>query len=181
VELIWKGPEELRALPAELVAVEKAPEPRWRLRRVGPANRGQRRAAVRTPITLSVQIAKSGLALSGVTIDLSEGGMKCVLERPQRPASDGAGRSGRAESGNTGEAVKADAAADFGSGDVVAVSASLGGSAFTCQAEVVRRHHREDARTELSLRFIGLSEFQQDVIRRHVFATLRDLRLRGLV
>jgi hypothetical protein len=98
VELIWKGPEELRALPAELIAVEKAPQPRWRLRRVGPASRGQRRAAVRAPITLSVQIAKSGLALSGVTTDLSEGGMKCVLEES---ASDRAGQASPAGQAHT--------------------------------------------------------------------------------
>jgi hypothetical protein len=181
VEMVWKGPEDLRALPVELVAVEKGQEPSWRLRPVGPAGRGQRRAAVRTPIVLSVQIVKGELALSGVTTDLSEGGLRCLLEQPEQPSGDSAGQAGPADPAKTADAVKAAAPAGFGSGDVVEVSASLDGTALTCQAEVVRRHHRNDARTELSLRFIGLSEFLQDVIRRHVFATLRDLRLRGLV
>jgi len=50
-----------------------------------------------------------------------------------------------------------------------------------CVSEISRRHPRDDARTELSLRFIGLPEHAQDDLRRLVFARLRDLRQRGLL
>lgn len=66
-------------------------------------------------------------------------------------------------------------------GDVVRVSALLPDLVITCLAEVTRRHPREDARMEVSLRFIGLPERQQDLVRRRVFARLRDLRRRGLL
>ena len=63
----------------------------------------------------------------------------------------------------------------------LAMGMLLTGQRLTAQAEVIRRHPREDAHTELSIRFIGLGERREDAIRRYVFAEMRDLRTRGLI
>ncbi|PWW21585.1 PilZ domain-containing protein [Geodermatophilus normandii] len=157
MELIWRGPEELRSLPVELVEVRTGESPSWRLRVVGPASRGQRRSAVRTPLSVSVELGAGDALLSGASVDLSEGGMRCIL-------------GGRQE-----------AAAALEVGSVLPVTVDLDGTRVSAKAEIVRRHPREDDRAELSLRFVGLGEKREDLIRRRVFAELRDLRSRGLI
>jgi hypothetical protein len=165
LELIWKGPEELRSLPATLVSVDSGTgEAKWRVRPAGPATRGQRRAAVRAPIGFRGELTLGKTPCVGVTVDISEGGMRILLD-PAHGDGDDAPRLPEVEVGTV-----VPAAVDLASGRRV-----------TCQAEVVRRHHREDARLEFSTRFIGLPEPQQDAIRRDVFAALRDLRSRGLI
>src|SRR4051794_25286077 len=46
MDVVWRGPDNLLSLPAELVAVESGAAPVWHLRPLGPAIRGQRRASV---------------------------------------------------------------------------------------------------------------------------------------
>jgi hypothetical protein len=160
LELVWKGPEELRSLPAQLLAVDTGgSEPTWRVRAAGPASRGQRRAAVRAPLDFRAEVEFAKEPFEGTTLDISEGGMRCLLD----PATGG----------------RVPVVPDVGT--VVPVSVQLGDGRVRCQAEVVRRHAREDHRAELSVRFIGLPEPDQDTIRRNVFAGLRDLRSRGLI
>ncbi|WP_374201741.1 PilZ domain-containing protein [Blastococcus sp. KM273129] len=50
-----------------------------------------------------------------------------------------------------------------------------------CRGEVIRRIPRQDGGIELSLRFLDMPEKTQDLIRRHVFAGLRQLRSRGML
>jgi hypothetical protein len=157
LELVWRGPEELRAVPAELLEVRAGESPTWRVRIAGPSSRGQRRAAVRAPLTVPVQVVAGGERRAGTTLDLSEGGTHCLLQGD--PDKTGA----------------------LEVGSVVHVTVDLDGRAVTTKAEVTRRHPREDRRPELSLRFIGLAERDEDDIRRRVFAELRDLRTRGLI
>ncbi|MGR7025155.1 flagellar brake protein [Geodermatophilus sp. URMC 62] len=156
LELIWRGPEELRSVPAELVAVSTGDDPTWRVRTVGPASRGQRRAAVRAPLAVPLELKVGGTVLRGATLDLSEGGSRCLLA-----------------AGGEQPAVEA--------GTVVPVTVDLDGDRLTVDAEVVRHHPREDDRTELSLRFLRIGEKREDTIRRRVFAELRDLRSRGVM
>ncbi|MGY1716153.1 flagellar brake protein [Geodermatophilus sp. SYSU D01106] len=157
LELVWRGPEELRSVPAVLLDVRGGDAPTWRVRIAGPASRGQRRSAVRVPITLDVTVHAGGEHRTGTTVDLSEGGIHCLLDgEPDR--------SGALEVGS-----------------VVHVSLDLDGRALATKAEVIRRHPREDKRPELSLRFIGLKERDEDDVRRRVFAQMRDLRSRGLI
>ncbi|MGY1724584.1 flagellar brake protein [Blastococcus sp. SYSU DS0533] len=158
LQLLWKGPEELRALPAELVHVEAGEGPTWRVRPVGPASRGQRRAAVRAPVSVPVELGAGDQVLLGASVDLSEGGMRCLLSSPVPAASP-----------------------SLEPGSVVPVALVVGGDRMTCNGEVVRRHARTDDRAELSFRFLRLGERQEDVIRREVFAQLRELRSRGLL
>lgn len=158
LELIWRGPEELRSLPAQLVEVVTGDSPTWRLKVLGPASRGQRRSAVRVPMSVPVELTLGEQVLRGTTVDLSEGGTRCLLS-----GAPGAARP------------------EVEVGTVVPVVVELDGQRLTAQAEVIRRHPREDAHTELSIRFIGLGERREDAIRRYVFAEMRDLRTRGLI
>jgi hypothetical protein len=158
LELVWRGPEELRSLPVELVEVRTGDAPTWLLRVVGPASRGQRRNAVRVPMSVPVELGAGEGMLVGATLDLSEGGTRCLLN----------GKPGTAT--RTVEV-----------GSVLPVTVDLDGNRLAAQAEVIRRHPRDDDRTELSLRFVGLGERREDIIRRRVFAEMRDLRSRGLI
>ncbi|SNS72876.1 PilZ domain-containing protein [Geodermatophilus saharensis] len=158
LELIWRGPEELRSLPAELVEVVAGDSPTWRLKIVGPASRGQRRNAVRAPMSVPIELAVGERVLPGTTVDLSEGGTRCLLT-----GKPGAERP------------------EIEVGAVHPVVVDLDGDRLAAKAEVIRRHPREDHHTELSLRFVGLGERREDAIRRRVFAELRDLRSRGLI
>jgi c-di-GMP-binding flagellar brake protein YcgR len=63
----------------------------------------------------------------------------------------------------------------------VQVSVQLSDLTVSCLGEITRRFPREDARTELSVRFVGMSEHDQDEVRRRIFDRLRDLRRRGLI
>jgi c-di-GMP-binding flagellar brake protein YcgR len=192
LEIVWKDAGELRSLPVELVAVETAPQQLWRLRPVGPAARGQRRAAVRAPLSFRAALEHAGVSADGTTVDLSEGGVRAWFEltapvgaapvpatgAPGAPAQDapeapGADDTRAAGSGSSG-------APDVGT--VVSLTVFFGDrEQITAQAEVTREHGRNDRRAELSLRFIGLPEKMQDRIRREVFAGLRDLRARGML
>jgi hypothetical protein len=65
-------------------------------------------------------------------------------------------------------------------GQQVEVSLALeDGEPVRAKAEVVRRHPRTDRRVEVSIRFVGLPERDEDRIRARVFTELRVLRSRG--
>jgi hypothetical protein len=182
LEIIWRGPEELRALPAELADVDKEAEHRWRLRVVGPAGRGQRRGAVRAPMIVPVQIQRDSDSFLGNTVDLSETGLRCIVDLA---TEDKAARtaeapvSANAETGGPKTAAAGPGRLDVG--QVVAVTTGWDGETVSVRGEVVRRHHREDALQEVSVRFIAPPEYVEDAIRRRVFTSLRDMRVRGLI
>lgn len=160
LEVVWRDEGELRALPVVLAATELGERPAWRLSEAGVLRRGQRRDAVRAPMHVPVRIGPETGPLTGTTVDVSEGGLRCVLD---------------------GEPLQRNLAAEPSTGDVVRVAARFPDATVTCLAEITRRHERNDPRLELSLRFIGLTEHHQDVVRRRVFARLRELRNRGLL
>ena len=169
LELVWKEAEGLLALPVEVIGMELAAPSQLRVRRTGPAVPGQRRDAVRAPLVLPVQLTRGQEQLTGLTLDISEGGLRCVLDaRPEQTTSPAA-------------AVAVDPAEKLAVGEEVAVVVTQDNAVVEGRAVVVRRHDREDGRSQLSLRFVELPEVTQDLIRRQVFAGLRDLRLRGLI
>lgn len=172
LELVWKDLEGLLALPVEVTAIERDAESLLRVRGAGPVVPGQRRYAVRAPLVLPVQLTHGQEQLSGLTLDLSEGGMRCLLdplvEQPTAPTQNPANRP-------------ANPADKLAVGDRMPAVVTFDTAVVEGRVEVVRRHSREDGRSELSLRFVGLPEVTQDLIRRAVFASLRDLRLRGLI
>jgi hypothetical protein len=163
LELIWRGPSELRSMPALLVGTEGGTDKVWRVRPTGPAARGQRRSAVRAPLALPLGISAGKTRLTGVTVDISEGGFRGLLDPPA----------------DVDETPPAEAGPQVG--EVLDVVVELDPGQVAAKVEVIRRHPREDHRPELSARFIGLPERIQDQIRARVFAGLRDLRQRGLL
>src|SRR3954447_14539551 len=78
LELIWKDPDGLLALPVQVVPSEAANE--VRVQRTGSIAPGQRRWAVRAPLVLPVELTHGDDQVSGLTIDISEGGLRCLLD-----------------------------------------------------------------------------------------------------
>ena len=206
IEMVWRGPEELRALPTEFVGLEGPDRGCWRLRPTGPATRGQRREAVRAPIGIGLSASAGATRLTGVTVDISEGGFRAVLKaatgRPVAPAATAPAPSPSAvrgpavpgveepttepsdsgtELGAQPDAEALPALPGFGVGQVIDVVVDLDPGQVSAKAEVTRRHKREDENHEVSARFIGLPERSQDAVRARVFAGLRELRQRGLI
>ena len=195
IQVLWRGPEELRVLPTELVSVDLGPRPVWRLRPIGPAARGQRRAAVRAPLPVAVRMTAGSETWDGRTVDLSEGGLRALFgpdEDLPKASPAGSVPTGPAPAGD--EALPAAETATeaveppdpstpdpLGVGEVVSLVLWVGDVELPCRAEVIRRIRRPDRRPELSLRFVGLHEKSQDVIRRYVFEGLRTLRARGML
>jgi hypothetical protein len=218
VQLVWKGPEGLRALPAELMEVLPGEEPRWRVKPMGPATRGQRRNAVRAPMSLPVEVLVGRTQLIGETFDVSEGGLHCLFQPVGGTSTQAAGTDaapaaaptapGRSPAAHTpvptaapsgdapaGESPVGEAPAgetpvedptapgdrvELPLGQQVEVSLALeDGEPVRAKAEVVRRHPRTDRRVEVSIRFVGLPERDEDRIRARVFTELRVLRSRG--
>jgi hypothetical protein len=161
VDVVWRSPAGLCSVPCVLAAVERSEHPRWVLRRADAVQRGQRRDAVRAPLVVPVQLGPDTAPAGGTTVDLSEGGLRCVLDKGPAPEWLEA----------PGQAI----------GTVVQVSVQLSDLTVSCLGEITRRFPREDARTELSVRFVGMSEHDQDEVRRRIFDRLRDLRRRGLI
>jgi hypothetical protein len=168
LDLVWSSEGQLRSLPVVLTSIEDGAKPCWHLRPTGAIRRGQRRQAVRAPMTVPVGIGVEPARIRGTALDLSEGGLRCVLEIERPPDFSASGSKVVAEPA-------------LGVGEVVRLTAGLPDLTINCLAEITRHHPRTDGRQELSTRFIGLSEHEQDAIRALVFARLRQLRQRGLL
>jgi hypothetical protein len=194
VNVVWRGPEELRSRPTELVKVQLEPRPVWWLRTVGPSERGQRRAWVRAPLAYPVFMTVGSTELGGMTIDLSEGGTRVLFNGTaetdtEQPPEGGTGSGWPAPGeGDTAVAVppaidKTEDAGPFAVGTVVLLTLSLEeeDEPLECRAELLRQIPRDDDRLECTFRFIGIHEKTQDFIRAHVFTGLRRLRARGLL
>jgi hypothetical protein len=148
VELYWVGAEEERMLPAKIVDVEPGDEVRWHLAATGPAERSQRRKAVRARVVLPVYIPWAGGQLVGETVDLSEAGARCIV--------DGWGLPPEPETR-------------------LEISLTLGEEVVHLRAEVVRQQ-AQGPRWLLSMRFLDVSESDGDQLRRRVFQALREER-----
>jgi c-di-GMP-binding flagellar brake protein YcgR len=182
LDLVWKGTEGLRSMPVELTATDRGERPVWRVRPLGPAARGQRRGAVRTPLRLTVRLTAGTTELGGATVDVSESGLRAVFDAPdsaERTPSEPAVTGSETADSGTAPAPQKRPLPEVGA--VVGVAMQLDDEQITSSCEVIRVHPREDDQYETSLRFIGLSEYEQDLIRARVFAEMRDLRRRGLL
>jgi c-di-GMP-binding flagellar brake protein YcgR len=178
LELVWKDGGELRSLPAELTGIDTAPLARWRISPAGPAARGQRRAAVRAALPFRAVLEHGDVTAEGTTLDVSEGGIRAWFDLSTVASPEG--DAAPAPVDGPAEEAADPRAPELGA--VVTLTVWFDDrQRVTSQAEVTRHHDRSDRRTELSLRFIGLPEKMQDLVRREVFAGLRDLRARGLL
>ncbi|RBY75355.1 hypothetical protein DQ239_16885 [Blastococcus sp. TF02-09] len=148
VELYWVGAEEERTLPAKIVDVETGEEVRWHLLPTGPAERSQRRRAVRARVALPAYIPWADGQLVGETVDLSEAGARCMVDGWGLPPEP-------------------DTRLD--------VSLTLGAETVHLRGQVVRQQ-TQGARWLLSMRFLDVSERDGDQLRKRVFQALREER-----
>jgi len=150
VEIQWQRPEDQRAAPAEVIAVESGAVLRWRLRITGPAEVTQRRSAVRGRVVVPVEVGMGSLELEGESSDLSEAGARISM--------DGFGMQPEP-------------------GDSVDLRIELESGPVVVKGEVIRVTAR-GARWFLSTRFVGMDEKDEDRVRRRVFQALREERAR---
>lgn len=151
VDVHWTGPESQRAMPCRVLSVEAGSVVRWRLETAGPAEESQRRNAVRARVVLPVEIRYGSAELPGELLDLSEGGIRVVLDGFGLPPEEGA-------------RVEAEIAMEDGP--------------LTGRGEVVRQQTR-GARWTMSIQFVDLPEKEGDRVRRRVFQALREERARA--
>jgi hypothetical protein len=148
VALYWVGAEEERTRPARIIEVEPGDDVRWHLVPTGPAERSQRRKAVRARAAVPVYLPWADGQLVGETVDLSEAGVRVLVDGWGLPPEPGS----RLE-----------------------VNLTLGDNVLNLRGEIVRQT-TQGARWLLSLSFRDVSERNGDLLRRRVFQALREER-----
>ena len=149
VEIYWVSGYEERTLPAKVASIDESADPSWTLRPTGPAERSQRRKSVRGRVELPIVMPWAGGLLRGLTVDLSEGGMKALVDGWGLPPE---------------------------SGTPAVVTLQLeDGVVLDLNAEVVW-HASRGQNWLLALRFLGVEERDADTLRRRVFRALREER-----
>ncbi|MDT0277993.1 PilZ domain-containing protein [Blastococcus goldschmidtiae] len=148
VALYWIGANEERTLPAKIVEVEPGEEVRWHLVATGPAERSQRRKAVRGRVTLPVYLPWVDGQLVGETVDLSEAGVRVLVDGWGLPPEPGT----RLDIGLT-----------------------LTDEVLHLGADVVRQQ-ANGPRWLISLSFVDVDDRDADQLRRRVFQALREER-----
>ena len=151
VQVFWQDTASVWALPAEVATVERGAVPRWHLTVLGPAESIQRREAVRARLAVAVTVGLDSVDLEGEVVDLSERGIRAVLDAFGNPPAPGT---------------------------VVPLTVHLEDGDVTARAEVVW-HHTRGRRWAVSLRFLDLPEREQDRVRRRVFQAMREERARN--
>jgi hypothetical protein len=151
VELYWVSGYEERTLPAKIVGVDDDTEQvLWNLQATGPAERSQRRRSVRARVELPVSMPWSDGRLTGLTVDLSEAGMRAIVDGWGLPPD---------------------------SGTRTDVSLDIEDRTVNVKGEIVRQTIH-GPRWLLSLKFLDVPESDSDALRRRVFKALRDERNR---
>jgi PilZ domain len=148
VELYWIGGHEERTLGGTVTSVEGGSEPRWQIGVAGQAERSQRRKAVRARVALEVLIPWAGGQMTGTTVDLSEGGMRALMDGWGLPPESGA---------------------------AVQVSLTLDAALVHLPGTVIWTSIR-GAQWLLAVQFQDVPEKAGDLLRRRVFQALRDER-----
>jgi hypothetical protein len=149
--LIWGGGSNLRQAPLAVLETARRPDPTFLVRLTATPGPCQRRSFVRSEANVPVIVRLPDAEIEAVTIDLSEGGLRCntPLDVDVR--------------------IKDSVVAEFHAG-----------RPFTVPATVARiRRGNKDRPTELGLSFTGLSMAEADKIRRYVFSQLLEQRRRG--
>jgi len=153
VEVYWISGYEERTLPAKVSSVEHSDQPYWYLQPTGPAERSQRRKAVRAKVAAPILLPWSGGLLRGTTIDLSEGGTKILVDGWGLPPE---------------------------SGTPVRLTLTLEDDVTLDMAgEVAWGSDRGTGQWVLAVQFTQVDERAGDTLRRRVFRALREERARG--
>jgi hypothetical protein len=151
VELYWVGGEEERTLKGLVSDIEEGADgegSRWHLTVNGPATRSQRRKAVRARVQVPVLIPWAGAQLTGNTVDISEAGIRALMDGWGVPLDPGT---------------------------PCQVSLDLDDVLVHLIGEVVWTSVR-GAQWLMAIRFLDVPEQAGDVLRRRVFKALRDER-----
>jgi len=153
--LVWTDSEGSLALPVELSAVQHSTVPLWHFRALGPPVVDQRRAAVRVPLHVPVQLRGAKRAIAGATLDVSEIGLRCLVE-------------------GTVEDLPV-------TGETVPMTLLLQGDSdpLDVHGEVVMLRQRSDASLTVVLAYVGLEGRAQDRLRARVFEEMRERRAKG--
>jgi hypothetical protein len=147
-ELYWIGGQEEWTLAGTVAEVEGGDMPRWHIAVAGPAERSQRRRAVRARVELPVLIPWAGAVMTGTTVDLSESGMRALMDgwgvppEPSTPAQ---------------------------------ATITLDSSTVELHGEIVWTLTR-GPRWLMAMKFVHVPEHVGDALRRRVFQALRDER-----
>jgi PilZ domain len=150
VELFWNNGFEERMLPAQVSGVDDGRALRWTLTGTGEATKSTRRRAVRADVELPVRVRMNNTEVGGVTADLSEAGMRALLDGYGLPPEPGTSAS---------------------------VDLEVGADLVRVRGTVVRQEERA-GRWVVSMRFEDVPEKDQDRLRRRVFQALREERAR---
>jgi hypothetical protein len=151
VDVTWFSGAGHRALPAQVLSVERGEVVLWRLQVTGPAESSQRRQAVRASLVVPVQVRYGAVEAAGETVDLSEGGTRITLLPVGVPPE---------------------------AGEAIGLVVDVGGESLTIKAELIRWQQTRAGNWLLSVRFLQLRESEQDRVRRRVFQALREQRAR---
>jgi hypothetical protein len=153
VEVYWVGGQEERTLKATIseVEVEDGFDPRWHLSVNGPATRSQRRKAVRARVELPVVLPWSGATLVGKTVDVSEAGMRAMVDGWGLPPEPGT---------------------------ALDVTITLDDAVVDVHGLVVWQADR-GSQWLMAMQFLDVPEKAADHLRRRVFQALRDERARA--
>jgi PilZ domain len=148
VEVFWVGSDGELTLPARIALVDEGDQPRWHLVPTGPTERSQRRRAVRGRVELPVAIPWAGAQLLGWTVDISEAGMRALMDPWGLPPE---------------------------AGTRLAATVDLGQASVDLHGEIVWQNSR-GLQWLLAMRFDDVSEGDGDLLRRRVFQALREER-----
>lgn len=151
VELFWRGDVEELMLPAQVGAIDDDGSLHWNVAVTGEAQQSKRRKAVRAAVELPVRMRIDGVEVNGETGDLSEAGLRAIVDGWGLPPEPGT---------------------------AVEVDVELGSGFVRVQGVVVRQEHRA-GRWVVSVSFGGVPETDQDALRRRVFQALREERARA--
>ena len=150
--LVWRPAGGLQQAPVTVVRISRARPAQWGLRFTGAATKCQRRTFVRADVFLPALLTVAGQQVAVTGVDLSEGGLRCLVPSEVRPSVR----------------------------DSVRVTFDIGVS-LSVAADVMRTSRRnEDGHSEVGLCFTDLSIDNADRVRAYVFAQLRQLRAKGL-
>jgi hypothetical protein len=147
-ELYWIGGQEEWTLAGTVAEVEGGDMPRWHIAVAGPAERSQRRRAVRARVELPVLIPWAGAVMTGTTVDLSESGMRALVDGwgvPPEPSTS------------------------------AQTTITLDDTTVELHGEIVWTSTR-GPRWLMAMKFVRVPEHVGDALRRRVFQALRDER-----
>jgi hypothetical protein len=113
-------------------------------------------------VLLPVELVLDDVRLVGETLDVSEGGLRCVVRPASGPGGPGSWRP------------------ELGAALQVRVTLDESQPPLQADAAVRRVGTRHEQHVELSVAFVDLPERAADRVRARVFTQLRLLRARGL-